>query len=211
MNGLSEQRVATSSGADEVSRVGFGTNGYSWESKPDGKAYATFLRDFEWSHAATLTFSNALHPERAVREIGPFVRDLGRRSGSPVRWFMVVEDTYEGRAHLHGLLNVRHLTIEEILESWEWRQRETWPQQGLPVSNRVPSRHQPLLSDYEKQAKRRQDALDGQNRMRKNRYKRGIAKVEIYDPDGRWSVYITKRLGSENADHFIGGPWEKVA
>ena len=211
MNVLSERRDARVSGGDKMSGLVWDAHEEYWQRRRYREAMARDLRNHYWSHAATLTFSKALHPEGAEREVHSFTRDLGRRSGSPVGWFMVVEDTYEGRAHLHGLLNVRHLTVEDILESWEWRQRKTWPQQHPLAAKGFSNGHESLLSDYRKEAKRRQEALDGKNRMRTGRYRRGRAKVDVYDPEGRWSVYITKNLGGENAVPLSGGPWEKVA
>ena len=83
------------------------------------RATADFLGQFRVTHVATLTTRIDLSEERMHREFLRFRRDLERRSRTRVGWAMVMEYTHVGRVHIHAVLDVQRLSVQEIQRSWQ--------------------------------------------------------------------------------------------
>ena len=82
-----------------------------------------FVRTFEWTHVVTLTSRYELHPEQIRKEFMTFIADISRRAGTSVDWFYAIENTHEGRAHLHGSVWAPALSTKDVSDSWAWRYR----------------------------------------------------------------------------------------
>ena len=82
------------------------------------EAWGDWLGEFEWTHAATLTFRGPRTLEAARRAVQRHLRDLARRVHRKVSWFWVMERTHQGHIHIHALVDVP-LTSANVRQSWQ--------------------------------------------------------------------------------------------
>ena len=221
-----ERRGGAASDSDRVSAFGVAIDPSQDSQRERVRSSGEFLRRFEWSHIATLTFERPKHPEQVMKDFRVFVNDLEQRSQARVDWVAVIEDTRRGEAHIHALLNLRNdLACVEIGSAWEGSRRKRgqdrsirWPSGEPSVAKRSRKRGTP---DFVR-SKPRGSVLDEDvltfrtellmwERIQKakgrrtrhlkyrklRRRKRGRQEIEVYDPDKGWAFYIMKRVDGD--------------
>ncbi len=67
------------------------------------RSWGEWLGRFSWHHFGTLTFSNEVSIENALRQFRRWIRRLELRTQNAVPWFMVVERGSAGLVHVHAL------------------------------------------------------------------------------------------------------------
>ncbi len=85
------------------------------------KAWASWLRTFEWHHYATLTFKRPVTCGAAAAFFRRWIRRLEQRAGRRVDWFAVVELSRAGDVHLHALVGrTGDVTPKKLGAAWSW-------------------------------------------------------------------------------------------
>jgi len=82
---------------------------------------ADYLKEFAWTHFATLTTDGRTSPPELQRRFANvFVRRLERALQGPVRWFYAIEGTTEAETlHVHALLWTRAtLHSSQVQKAW---------------------------------------------------------------------------------------------
>ena len=83
-----------------------------------GADYGAWLDDYEWTHAATLTYRYDTPPEPALHEVRAYQSRLEQRAQGPVTYVAVAELTHPRAAHVHALLAVENVPVEAAVAAW---------------------------------------------------------------------------------------------
>ncbi len=92
--------------------------------KPQGdfsllpRVWGGFLEKYRWTHFITLTTQSPTSPELLLKFGQSYIGRIERLAGCRVYRFIIVEGSFDGAAHIHGLLNVDQLTIEQLRKQW---------------------------------------------------------------------------------------------
>ena len=87
------------------------------------RAWANFLKEFEWDHVGHLTFRyTSCSIDLALKRFEDWANGLCRLTQGPVHWVAFPEQTYDGLYHLHVLIyGTRDIDVRRMRNRWRLR------------------------------------------------------------------------------------------